>query len=106
MPPKKSPEKVKEVKSISPTRRMSKRKKEFDLFGWLILICIVIISAVSYGRLKVSQKVTLEQVWFYGWVTAVSTGLGVLPVFFFSDPDAFWMGVSNAVAGGMMISAS
>jgi ZIP family zinc transporter len=45
-------------------------------------------------------------VWYYGWITAVSTGLGVIPFFFIPEPDRFWMGVSNAVASGMMITAS
>jgi len=107
MPPKKSSEKVgKEIQPISPTKLLSRTKRKIDWPGWLLLVLIVIISMVSYSRLKTSDKVSLDQVWFYGWVTAVSTGLGVVPFFFFTDPDAFWMGVSNAVAGGMMISAS
>ena len=39
-------------------------------------------------------------------MTAVSTGLGVLPFFVFQEPHKYYMGVSNAVAGGMMLAAS
>jgi hypothetical protein len=28
---------------------------------------------------------TLSHVWYYGWVTAVSTGLGVVPLMFASE---------------------
>eukprot|EP00510_Aplanochytrium_minuta_P004669 CAMPEP_0184013144 /NCGR_PEP_ID=MMETSP0954-20121128/4844_1 /TAXON_ID=627963 /ORGANISM="Aplanochytrium sp, Strain PBS07" /LENGTH=342 /DNA_ID=CAMNT_0026293289 /DNA_START=357 /DNA_END=1385 /DNA_ORIENTATION=- len=45
-------------------------------------------------------------VWSAGWVTAVSTGLGALPFFFLPRVDKQWLGISNGVAAGMMISAS
>lgn len=49
---------------------------------------------------------TLLHVWYYGWITAMSTGLGVLPLVLVPDFDKFWVGISNAVAAGMMIGAS
>jgi len=49
-------------------------------------------------------------VWWYGWVTALSTGLGALPTAFLrttgGDEDKYWLGLANAMAGGMMTSAS
>mmetsp|Transcript_5602 Transcript_5602/g.7758 ORF Transcript_5602/g.7758 Transcript_5602/m.7758 type:complete len:271 (+) Transcript_5602:42-854(+) len=53
-----------------------------------------------------TQKVTYQHVWYYGWITAVSTGVGVLPFFLISEPDKYWIGVSNAIASGMMVAAS
>ena len=47
-------------------------------------------------------------VWWFGWVTALSTGLGVLPVLLCKGQleSGKWVGLSNAVAAGMMTAAS
>jgi hypothetical protein len=29
------------------------------------------------------------------YFAAISTGLGAIPFYFFSEPDKFWMGISN-----------
>ncbi len=34
------------------------------------------------------------------------TGLGTLPLFLWNRPSGWWLGVSNAIAAGMMLSAS
>ncbi len=39
-------------------------------------------------------------------ITAICTGLGALPFFFFKEIDKFWLGVSNALAAGLMLGAS
>ena len=39
-------------------------------------------------------------------VTAIATGLGALPFFFFPRISREWLGISNAIAGGVMIAAS
>ena len=53
-----------------------------------------------------SSLLLVMQVFYCGWITAVSTGLGVLPFLVFNEPNKFYMGVSNAIAGGMMLAAS
>ena len=40
------------------------------------------------------------------FVTAVATGLGALPFLFVRDFSNWWLGVFNAVAGGLMLAAS
>ena len=45
-------------------------------------------------------------VFIYALITAVATGLGALPFFFFKDLTRNWLGISNAVASGLMIAAS
>lgn len=73
------------------------------------LVCLL---AVSYLTLptplqpEADTRPSVLHVWYYGWITAVSTGLGVLPLVFVPDLDKFWIGVSNAIASGMMIAAS
>ena len=39
-------------------------------------------------------------------ITAVATGLGALPFLFVRDISNWWLGVFNAVAGGLMLAAS
>lgn len=38
---------------------------------------------------------TLKHVFFYGWLTALSTGLGVLPLACLTKVAKYWVGVSN-----------
>ena len=39
-------------------------------------------------------------------LTAVATGIGALPFYFVRDIPARWLGIANAIAGGLMIAAS
>jgi zinc transporter ZupT len=45
-------------------------------------------------------------VFFYALITAVATGLGALPFFLFKNLTRTWLGISNAVAAGLMLAAS
>mmetsp|Transcript_5442 Transcript_5442/g.8938 ORF Transcript_5442/g.8938 Transcript_5442/m.8938 type:complete len:317 (-) Transcript_5442:81-1031(-) len=74
------------------------------------LVACVVIAIISVVTIPVPfqpvGKPSLLHVWYYGWITALSTGLGVLPLVFAPDMDKYWIGISNAVAAGMMIAAS
>lgn len=65
-----------------------------DMFSLLLLFLLLLITYITYPA-DWSQKVTIQHVWYYGWLTAVSTGLGVVPFFFIKEPDKYYMGVSN-----------
>lgn len=41
---------------------------------------------------------TVQHVFYYGWVAALSTGLGALPLIFLGKVTDVWLGLSNAVA--------
>jgi ZIP family zinc transporter len=46
------------------------------------------------------------RVLLFALLTAVATGLGALPFLLFKNPTRSWLGVSNALAGGLMLAAS
>lgn len=73
------------------------------------IFAAVIMLTISYMFLPDDlqpSKPTVEHVFFYGWISALSTGLGVLPLIFTPELDSYWIGVSNAIASGMMAAAS
>jgi hypothetical protein len=41
------------------------------------------------------EEPSIHHVFFYGWLTALSTGLGVLPLVFVPNLAPYWVGVSN-----------
>ena len=49
-----------------------------------------------------------ETVWVFllALLTAVATGLGAVPFLLFENPTRSWLGVSNALAAGLMLAAS
>jgi zinc transporter ZupT len=45
-------------------------------------------------------------VFIYASITAIATGFGAIPFFFFKKISKSWLGYSNAVAAGLMLTAS
>ena len=41
------------------------------------------------------EQPTIQHVFYYGWLTAMSTGLGALPFLLVPDVKSFWVGISN-----------
>ncbi len=63
-----------------------------------IIWCIIIaaISVFTYPEsLQPIGRPTLNHVWYFGWISALSTGLGVLPLVFSPDLDTYYIGVTN-----------
>lgn len=67
---------------------------------------MVLITYATMPESLTEQTPTVWHVWFYGWLAAITTGLGALPLLFLSRPSDWWLGACNAIAGGMMLSAS
>jgi hypothetical protein len=70
-----------------------KKADPVDYLGYFLLI--ILIAVTVFSQPDWTQKVSVHHVWYYGWITAISTGLGSIPFYFFPEPDKFWMGVSN-----------
>ena len=80
-----------------------------EIRSYIIIIILAIITYITYPGTTVgnnSPEPTLHTVFYYGWISAISTGFGVLPLCFVSEMKEYWIGVSNAVAAGMMSAAS
>jgi ZIP family zinc transporter len=48
----------------------------------------------------------VTQVFLLALLTAIATGLGALPFLFVKNITRDWLGVSNALASGLMLAAS
>ncbi len=63
------------------------------------IVGTVVVALISYFTLPDSLqpigRPTVQHVWYYGWISALSTGLGVIPLIFAPDLDKYWVGVSN-----------
>ena len=60
-----------------------------------LAIIILILSVYTCPETMQPSKPSVEHVFYYGWISALSTGLGVLPLVVAPELDKFWIGVSN-----------
>ncbi|CAM9811284.1 unnamed protein product [Heterosigma akashiwo] len=92
-------------------------KKEVDVKSsdmeskstWMSYLAFGLLALISYYTVPDSFRPTtptIQHVFYYGWVTALSTGLGAVPMFFASEIGEQMLGISNAIASGMMLAAS
>ena len=81
--------------------------KSSEFRSYVIIMILAIITYVAYpGTTFGKNEPTIHTVFYYGWVSCISTGFGVLPLCFVSEMKEYWIGVSNAIAAGMMCAAS
>lgn len=75
---------------------MSAAPPPTPLSSIILMAVLIIITIVTIpSPLQPVGKPTVQHVWYYGWITAVSTGLGVLPLVFMPNLDSYWVGISN-----------
>lgn len=91
------------IKEDPGTNNARPRTPKRAVFAALVMI---IISYLALPETLQPEKPTVHHVFYYGWISALSTGLGVLPLIFVPNLDDYWIGVSNALASGMMAAAS
>lgn len=94
-------------KGHSPVSHLTNDTLSF--WHYAIIAGLVYISHATYpgSGLAIGEAgMSLWHVWYFGWITALSTGLGTLPFAVVTEMNKWWLGVSNACAAGMMLAAS
>jgi hypothetical protein len=65
----------------------------------ITIATFILIAAISVSTFPESLqpvgRPTVNHVWYFGWISALSTGLGVLPLALFPNFDTYWVGVTN-----------
>lgn len=90
-----------------PSSTMATAQKRIPNMEVIATIIIVLISYFTFPEpLHPVGRPTVLHVWYFGWISALSTGLGVLPLMFTHDLDSYWVGATNSLAAGMMMAAS
>lgn len=102
---------MKPITTESPTHiaLLPAMSRVFQTFSVYCIICLTL-----YGLVVVlwkqhggdSHAVTSELVFWSAWITMATTGLGVVPFAFMQEMSPNWIAVMNAIAAGMMLSAS
>lgn len=84
-----------------------KANKQPDYFAYCCLAAVIFITIWLYpGNISNDDNISVKHVFYCGWLTAVSTGIGIVPFLFLNEPEKYLVGIANAVAGGMMVTAS
>lgn len=73
---------------------------------WAGFLLLILVTKYTFPDQLRTPNPTLQHVWFYGWVTALSTGLGAAPLILAHDLGKAVLAYGNAIAAGMMLSAS
>ena len=82
--------------TIQRGRWVQRASRPLWYFQWQWLGLIVLITLFTYpDTLQPVGRPTLNHVWYFGWISALSTGLGVLPLIFSPTLDSWWIGVTN-----------
>ncbi|NCQ12146.1 MAG: ZIP family metal transporter, partial [Bacteroidetes bacterium] len=53
-----------------------------------------------------SIEINILTVFIAALITAITTGFGAIPFFFIKNMNKWWIGISSAIAAGLMLSAS
>jgi hypothetical protein len=71
-------------------------KTETWVYGALILFAFITYYGMPHPlQPQHGEEPTIQHVFYYGWMTAISTGLGAIPLWFAPNLSSFWVGISN-----------
>ena len=78
--------------------------------GILHIVAVLVLLVGTYFSIPPAftfgATITTWHVWWYGWITCISTGFGALPFLCATNIPKRILALSNAVAAGMMLTAS
>ena len=65
----------------------------------LVIFALLTILTIPHPfHPTVKDGPTIRHVFYYGWLTAMSTGLGALPFLLYPDVGTYWVGISNGTS--------
>jgi ZIP family zinc transporter len=76
------------------------KNKRIKTPNW-VYFALIAFAIISYVALPVplqphhGEVPSIQHVFYYGWLTAISTGLGALPLVFAPNLASYWVGISN-----------
>eukprot|EP00457_Paulinella_chromatophora_P003825 gb/GEZN01003833.1/.p1 GENE.gb/GEZN01003833.1/~~gb/GEZN01003833.1/.p1 ORF type:complete len:628 (-),score=28.04 gb/GEZN01003833.1/:9-1892(-) len=83
------------------------KSKAWDCLFLALLTILTVASYQAASHLPAdSQGTSVREVWWFAWITALSTGIGTLPLALVPSLGEWAVGKCNAAAGGMMLCAS
>ena len=77
------------------------RKKEKIKTAPWVYFALVIFAVITYVakpdplQPPRGEAPSIQHVFYYGWLTAISTGLGAIPLVFAPNLASYWVGISN-----------
>jgi hypothetical protein len=83
-----------EQKELASPEEASQPAQRDDWLSYSLLVALIAVTLTTFPSDCIT-RVTLQKVWYFGWITAVSTGLGVLPFYLFGSPNKYYMGIAN-----------
>jgi len=77
-----------------------KRKGRTQTSPW-VWACLALFALITFAAMPDplqpphGQAPSVQHVFYYGWLTAIFTGLGAIPLAFAPNLAAYWVGLSN-----------
>jgi hypothetical protein len=66
-----------------------------------VYVTLLVFACITYFTMPVplqphhGEEPSIKHVFYYGWLTAISTGLGAIPLVFAPNLASYWVGISN-----------
>ena len=64
----------------------------------LVFALLTILTIPHPFHPTIQDGPTVRHVFYYGWLTAMSTGLGAIPFLLYPDVGTYWVGISNGTS--------
>jgi hypothetical protein len=89
-------------KKVQPLfrRTYSQVPPETPTWVYITIIIFIIITFITIPQPfhpEPGMVPSVQHVFYYGWLTCISTGLGAIPFYLFPDVATFWIGISNGM---------